>query len=84
MTNPPVLLLPDFSKPLLIECDASGIRIRIVLTQDQRPIAFFCQVLKGRFLALSTYEKELVALVSAVKKWRSYLLGHPFAIKTDH
>jgi len=26
----------------------------------------------------------LVALVSAVKKWRSYLLGHPFTIKTDH
>jgi len=52
--------------------------------QCQRPIAFFSQGLKGRFLSMSTYEKELVALVSAVKKWRPYLLGHPFKIKTDH
>lgn len=55
-----------------------------MLMQCQRPIAFFSQGLKGRFLSMSTYEKELVALVSAVKKWRPYLLGHPFRIKTDH
>lgn len=33
---------------------------------------------------MSTYEKELVALVAAVKKWRPYVLGHPLTIKTDH
>ena len=33
---------------------------------------------------MSTYEKELVALVAAVKKWRPYLLRHFFTIKTDH
>jgi hypothetical protein len=52
--------------------------------QNQRPIAFFSQVLKGRFLLMSTYENELVALVAAVKKWRPYVLGHPLTIKTDH
>jgi hypothetical protein len=52
--------------------------------QKQRPIAFFSQVLKGRFLLTSTYEKELVALVAAIKKWRPYVLGHPLTIKTDH
>lgn len=31
-----------------------------------------------------TYEKELIVLVSAVKKWRPYLLGHPFKDKNDH
>jgi hypothetical protein len=84
VTNPPILVLPDFSKPFLIECDTSGKGIGAVLMQQQRPIAYFSQALKGRFLLLSTYEKELIALVSAVKKWRTYLLGHPFTIKTDH
>ena len=33
---------------------------------------------------MSTYEKELLALVQAVKKWRPYLFGMPFVIKIDH
>ena len=51
--------------------------------QDQKPIAFHSQVLKGRSLALSTYEKEFLAVVVAVQKWRHYLVGKPFVIKTD-
>ena len=82
--NPPVLALPDFSKPFIIECDASGVGIGAVLMQGQRPIAFHSQALKGRSLHLSTYEKEFLALVTAVKRWRPYLLGKPFIIKTDH
>lgn len=39
--------------------------------------------MKGNKLSLSTYEKELLALVVAVKKWRPYLLGRPFVIKID-
>jgi hypothetical protein len=52
--------------------------------QRYRPITCFSQALKGRFLFMSTYEKEPVALVSAVKKWMHYLLGHPFKIKKSH
>ena len=51
--------------------------------QDHRPIAFHSQVLKGKALHLSTYEKELLALVTVVHRWRPYLLGRPFIIKTD-
>lgn len=52
--------------------------------QDHRPIAFHNQALKGNKLSLSTYEKELLAMVVAMRKWRPYLLGRPFVIKTNH
>ena len=84
VTQPPVLALPDFSRSFIIECDASGKGLGAVLMQDQRPIAFHSQALKDKYLHLSTYETELLALASAVKKWRSYLLGRPFVVKTDH
>jgi len=84
MSNHLVLALPDFCKSFVVECDASGVGVGAVLMQNQRPIAYHSQALKGKSLALSTYEKELLALVVAVKKWRPYLLGSPFVIKTYH
>jgi len=51
--------------------------------QNHSPIAFHSQTLKGKALQPSTYENELLALVTAVHKWRPYLLGRPFIIKTD-
>ena len=84
MSNPPMLALPDFTKPFIVECDASGLGVGVVLMQNHRPIAIHSQALKGKNLAHSTYEKELLALAVAVKKWRPYLLGRPFVIKTNH
>jgi hypothetical protein len=84
MTQAPVLALPDFSQQFVIECDASGIGIGAVLMQGRRPIAYFSQALHGRNLVLSTYEKEMLALVTAIHKWRPYLLGHRFVVRTDH
>lgn len=75
ITQPLVLRLPDFSKAFIVECDASGTRLGAMLMQERQPIAYFSKFLKGRTLLLSTYENELLALVTAVQKWRPCLLG---------
>ena len=84
MSNPPVLALLYFTRAFTMECDASSLGLGAILMQDQRPIAFHSQALKSKNIALSTYEKELLALVVVVKKWTSYLLSWPFVIKIDH
>ena len=53
-----VLVLPDFTKALEIECDAYEIRIRVVLMQERRPIAYFSEKLSGPTLNYPTYDKK--------------------------
>jgi hypothetical protein len=54
-----------------------------VLMQEGQPIAYMSHALKRKALFFSTYEKELLSLVSIVQKWRPYLLGQSFKIRTD-
>lgn len=79
-----VLGLPNFFLPFQIECDALGKAIGAILLQQGHHVAFLSQALKGKALSLSTYENELLALVSVVQKWRPHLLGTQFTVKTDH
>lgn len=51
--------------------------------QEGRLISFLSQALRGKTLDLSTYEKELLALVFSIQKWRPYLLGQRFIVRTD-
>ncbi|XP_071913949.1 uncharacterized protein [Coffea arabica] len=84
MTTAPVLSMPDFEIPFVIETDACGVGIGAVLMQQGHPIAFLSKALSSQNLELSVYEKELFALVLAVTKWKHYLVGHHFVIKIDH
>jgi hypothetical protein len=79
----PVLLLPDFTKGFTIETDASGVGIGVVLMQNNHPVAYFSKALSLRNQALSTYEKECLALIMAVDKWKPYLQHKEFQILTD-
>ncbi|GAB2285968.1 hypothetical protein Dimus_039739 [Dionaea muscipula] len=84
MCEAPVLALPDFTKTFVLECDASGCGIGAVLMQNRRPIDYFSKALCAHNQGLLTYEKEFLAVLSAVQKWRHYLMGQPFVIKTNH
>lgn len=83
VTSPSVLALPEFTKSFVIECDTSSSSIGAVLMQEGKPLAYFSKALKGRMLSMSTFEREILALVSAIRKWRPYLLGQTFKVKID-
>ena len=88
LTSAPIMMPPDWSLPFELMCDASDYAVGAVLGQrkDKRPYAIYyaSRTLNDAQLNYSTTEKELLAVVFALEKFRSYLLGTKVIIYTDH
>jgi hypothetical protein len=79
----PVLALPDFTKDFVLETDACATGVGAVLMQQGHPLAFLSKALGVKNQTLSIYDKECLAILIAIEKWKTYLQHRPFTIFTD-
>ncbi|KAM2111924.1 hypothetical protein ACFX1R_014489 [Malus domestica] len=88
LTTAPIIVPPDWSLPFELMCDASDYALGVVLGQrkDKRPhvVYYASRTLNDAQLNYSTTEKELLAVVFALDKFRSYLIGTKVIVFTDH
>ena len=80
LISAPIIQPPDWTLPFEIMCDVLG------QTKDRKHhgIAYASKTLTGAQLKYATTEKELLAIVFAIDKFRSYLVGAKIVVYTDH
>ena len=88
LTSGDILAYPNFDKPFLITTDASNFAIGAVLSQtdsgNDKPIYFASRTLNRTEENYSASEKEMLAIIWALKVFRNYIYGQKFRIMTDH
>ena len=88
LVSPPIMRSPDWNLPFEIMCDASDYAIGAVLGQREEKMAFVIyyasKTLDSAQANYTTIEKEFLAVVFALEKFRSYIVGSPVTIFTDH
>jgi hypothetical protein len=91
LLSAPVLAHPNPSSQFILNTDASGFAIAAVLSQQQedgsmRPVAYYSKKMNSAEKNYGITDKELLAIVEAVRHWRCYLEGNPYPTKvlTDH
>lgn len=87
----PVLIHPDVTKQFIVEADSSDFCLGAVLSQkgddgEVHPVAFYSCKLIAAELNYVIHDKELLAIIRALKEWRNYLVGSPHTsrVLTDH
>ena len=88
LISAPIISPPDWSNPFEIMCDTSDFAIGAVLGQrkdnKQHVIYYSSRTLNDAQMNYTTTEKEFLAVVFALEKFRPYLLGTKTTIFTDH
>lgn len=88
LNQTPILRLPDWNRPFILQTDASDNGVGAVLLQDHRdglfPIAYASKKLLAREQRYSVIERECLGLVFGVRKFAQYLYGKDFILQTDH
>jgi len=88
LISTPIIQPPDWKLPFEFMCDASDFAVRAVLgqTKDKKhyAISYASKTLSGPQLNYATTEKELLAVVFGIDKFRSYLVGANVIVYTDH
>lgn len=73
MTRPLVLALPDLNKQFIIKIDAKQVGIEAMLIQEGYLITYISRSIRLKQQTLSTYKREILAILYAMVKWRNYL-----------
>ncbi|KAL5574146.1 hypothetical protein UlMin_023743 [Ulmus minor] len=88
LSSAPVIVAPDWGAPFELMCDASDVAVGAVLGQKRNrvfhSIYYASKTLQGAQLNYTVTEKELLAVVFAFDKFRSYLIGTKVLVYTDH
>ena len=88
LVSPPIMRSPNWDRPFEIMCDASDYAIGAVLGQREDKKAFVIyyasKTLDSAQANYTTTKKEFLAVVFALEKFRSYIVGSPVTIFTDH
>ena len=88
LLHAPVLQLADPERTFVVTTDASDFAIGAVLSQrwddGEHPVAYESRKMNAAEGNYATHEKELLAVIHALRTWRHYLLGNSFTVVTDH
>lgn len=88
LTAAPVLSNPDFTKPFIMQTDASDVGLGAVLVQgendDEKVVAYWSRKLTAAERKYQTTERECLAVVQAIEHFRPYIEGVHFSVITDH